>query len=217
MSSDTAPMVIIRPVSDADALSLQRIESEAFASEEHALAERLADSHADSQRQSRGPWFVPTYVDVAVVTTETTSTGDAIAGYLAWSYEPFGACEKCIHVMNLAVAADFRRLGIATRLLRHVQELSWEKFPQAICMRLIVRADNTPAQKLYMQFGFQKTDDHPKYYNKDIDGIELQLDLDGPASFRTKSRASRTSSQPPEASRNSGKKFKRQRAKQCKS
>ena len=51
-------------------------------------------------------------------------------------------------------------------------------------MRLIVRSDNSAAQALYQQFGFQQTDVHPKYYNE-VDGIELQLHLDGPAPFST--------------------------------
>ena len=177
MMSSQTDVVVIRPVSEADILRVQAIESEAFTDQERVVAERIADS----RRRSGGPWFVPTFVDMAVL---STSTNDMITGYVAWSYEPFAACEKCIHVMNLAVAAEFRRLGFATRLLRHVRELSWQKFPRAICMRLIVRSDNSAAQALYQQFGFQQTDVHPKYYNE-VDGIELQLHLDGPAPFST--------------------------------
>ncbi|CAE7733038.1 SEC14 [Symbiodinium microadriaticum] len=173
MTSSQIDVVVIRPVSEADISRVQAIESEAFTHQERVVSDRIADS----RRRIGGPWFVPTFVDTAVLSTRTN---DMITGYVAWSYEPFAACEKCIHVMNLAVATEFRRLGIATRLLHHVRELSWQKFPRALCMRLIVRSDNAAAQALYQQFGFQQTEVHPKYYDQ-VDGIELQLHLDGPA------------------------------------
>ena len=180
MAGDAGWVLNIRPVSDVDCESMKLIESEAFTKQEQVLSERVAES----RRKPYGPLFVPTYVDTATV---AMSSGTAVAGYVAWSYEPFGGGERCIHVLNLAVAAEFRRQGIATRLLRHVHDVSWERFPQAVCMRLIVRNDNVPAQKLYSELGFRQTGVLSKYYD-DVDGLELQKDLEG--EFHTARRRS---------------------------
>ena len=178
MVGDAELMISIRSALESDWPCMQRIESEAFFKPERVLAERIADS----RRKHHGPLFVPTYVDVAVV---KACSGDVVAGYVAWSYEPFGACEKCIHVMNLAVSVEFRRFGIATQLLRHVHSLSREKFPQAVCVRLIVRADNAAAHQLYLQVGFRRADFHANYYD-DADGIELHQMLDGQSCYESR-------------------------------
>lgn len=77
--------------------------------EEHAIADRMDDSKKSSTKnQRRGPLFVPTFVDVASVMVDGK---EHVAGYCAWSCEPAGtSSETCIHIMNLAVAEQFRIL-----------------------------------------------------------------------------------------------------------
>lgn len=77
--------------------------------EEHAIADRMDDAKKSSTKnQRRGPLFVPTFVDVASVMVDGK---EHVAGYCAWSCEPAGtSSETCIHIMNLAVAEQFRIL-----------------------------------------------------------------------------------------------------------
>eukprot|EP00438_Fugacium_kawagutii_P014027 Skav233994 [mRNA] locus=scaffold2413:66955:68598:+ [translate_table: standard] len=73
--------------------------------EEHAIAERLDDSQKLDKKQRRGPLFVPSFVDIALLPVDGE---EAVVGYCAWSSEPWGSSENCIHIMNLAVALEFR-------------------------------------------------------------------------------------------------------------
>ena len=60
-------------------------------------------------------------------------------------------------ILNLAVAPDFRRMGIATRLLRHELARGGVHF-------LEVRESNRPAQALYRKIGFIPVGRRPGYY-----------------------------------------------------
>ncbi|MBQ8236788.1 MAG: ribosomal protein S18-alanine N-acetyltransferase [Oscillospiraceae bacterium] len=83
--------------------------------------------------------------------------GDRVAGYV-------GSQTVCgeTDMMNVAVTADFRRRGIAEKLvLALVDEL---KAIGSRCLTLEVRASNTPAQALYEKLGFTQVGRRPKYY-----------------------------------------------------
>ena len=65
-------------------------------------------------------------------------------------------------MMNVAVTADFRRRGIAEKLVTAlVEEL---KALESHCLTLEVRASNTPAQALYEKLGFTEVGRRPRYY-----------------------------------------------------
>ena len=96
----------IRSCSDGDRETLKSIEADCFALEEHVIADRIEDSQKSTGKGRRGPLFVATFVDVAVVEIHGR---EEIVGYCAWACEPFGvASDTCIHIMNLAVAPSFR-------------------------------------------------------------------------------------------------------------
>ncbi|CAJ1447082.1 unnamed protein product [Effrenium voratum] len=154
---------LIRPCSKADDPAVLAIEEECFERvEERVIADRLADCRRSSSERSPGPLSVPTFVDLAL-------DEGKIVGYCAWTCEPFGeTCEQCIHVMNLAVGVDFRRKGIASALL----DEALEKFPCAVSMRLLVRADNLGAQSMYVLQGFEEVQRLSGYYGA-VDGLEL--------------------------------------------
>lgn len=57
------------------------------------------------RRGTPRPLFVPTFIDVALLPVDGEK---AVVGYCAWSSEPSGSSENCIHIMNLAVALEFR-------------------------------------------------------------------------------------------------------------
>ena len=83
--------------------------------------------------------------------------GDTVAGYV-------GSQTVCgeTDMMNVAVTAQFRRQGIAEKLvLALVDEL---KAIGSHCLTLEVRASNTPAQALYEKLDFTQVGRRPKYY-----------------------------------------------------
>lgn len=63
------------------------------------------------------------------------------------------------HIMNIAVLKDFRRRGIAEKLLKKTIELS-----KAVFFTLEVRMSNFGAVRLYEKFGFEIMGRRPKYY-----------------------------------------------------
>ena len=66
------------------------------------------------------------------------------------------------HIATLAVLPEFRRNGIARRLLIHALSKAVEQ--GAITATLEVRENNIPAQKLYRNFGFAKVGHRISYY-----------------------------------------------------
>ena len=83
--------------------------------------------------------------------------GDTVAGYV-------GSQTVCgeTDMMNVAVTADYRRRGIAEKLvLALVEEL---KKIESHCLTLEVRASNAPAQALYEKLGFKQVGLRPRYY-----------------------------------------------------
>lgn len=79
------------------------------------------------------------------------------------------------HVATLATHPDFRRRGIAERLLSHaLQQL---KRKGARSSFLEVRDSNRAAQAMYRKFGYIETGRRPRYYrDNDEDAILMSLD-----------------------------------------
>ena len=66
-----------------------------------------------------------------------------------------------IWVTPLMVSKEFRRTGMATRLLREIAK-AYEGNEEAV-MRLQVSSQNEPAERLYRKLGFL-TEDEREYY-----------------------------------------------------
>ncbi len=81
-----------------------------------------------------------------------------------------------LRLMNLAVRQDCRRLGIASRLVRHAIE---EGIMQGTTRALLeVRAGNCVGQQLYQALGFRQYGRRRSYYtNPNEDAILMQLPL----------------------------------------
>jgi ribosomal-protein-alanine N-acetyltransferase len=79
------------------------------------------------------------------------------------------------HVATLATHPDFRRQGIAKRLLSHaLRDLMAEGARSSF---LEVRATNLAAQEMYRKFGYRETGRRPRYYrDNDEDAILMTLD-----------------------------------------
>jgi ribosomal-protein-alanine N-acetyltransferase len=102
-------------------------------------------------------------------------TGKEIAGYLI-GREVAGTGE----VLNLAVAPDSRRRGVARALLR--TGLGYLRKRQVEEVFLEVRESNQSAQALYLSSGFRPIGQRAAYYrNPKEDALVLWLALEQPA------------------------------------
>ncbi|MBQ9374968.1 MAG: ribosomal protein S18-alanine N-acetyltransferase [Ruminococcus sp.] len=72
-------------------------------------------------------------------------------------------------INNIAVMPDYRKQGVADRLLDAV----FAEYANAECCLLEVRASNTPAQKLYKKHGFCKVGERKAYYQNPVENALL--------------------------------------------
>ena len=84
--------------------------------------------------------------------------GDMVAGYVG-SQSVMGEAD----MMNLAVAPDFRRKGIAEQLVSDLIKCLKEQ--DVTCLTLEVRVSNMPAIALYEKMGFVEVGKRPNYYH----------------------------------------------------
>ena len=80
-----------------------------------------------------------------------------VAGYVG-SQSVMGEAD----MMNIAVSAQYRRMGIAQELVERLVTLLQEK--DVYSLTLEVRASNEPAKALYSKLGFQQVGRRPNYY-----------------------------------------------------
>jgi [ribosomal protein S18]-alanine N-acetyltransferase len=80
-----------------------------------------------------------------------------------------------VHVATLATHPDFRRQGIAKRLLSHALHRMIEEGARSSFLE--VRESNLAAQDLYRKFGYTETGRRPRYYRDNgEDAILMNLD-----------------------------------------
>lgn len=97
--------------------------------------------------------------------------GEDVAGYIiAYHYA------ESSHIVNIAVAPEYRRHGIGRRLLeRAIEEARMDNLDFVF---LEVRASSLPAQRLYESMGFRPIKRLPNYYSRELeDAIVYRLDL----------------------------------------
>jgi ribosomal-protein-alanine N-acetyltransferase len=98
-------------------------------------------------------WAVREYLNYDLWVAETTPQG--VAGFLV--SRPLGAGEG--ELLNIAVAPESRRSGVATALVRRFLE----GFPAGAWLE--VRESNEAALNLYKSMGFQEVNRRPAYYS----------------------------------------------------
>jgi ribosomal-protein-alanine N-acetyltransferase len=76
-----------------------------------------------------------------------------------------------IHVNNVAVRPEYRRLGIGEKLLRAI--LAWGRDKASAQAVLEVRAENIAAQKLYQTCGFEVIGRRRRYYKAPVEDALL--------------------------------------------
>ena len=79
-----------------------------------------------------------------------------------------------MHIATIATHPDYRRQGIASKLLLHTL---WKSMDEgALTSFLEVRESNLAAQEMYLKFGYEKTGRRKRYYrDNDEDAILMLL------------------------------------------
>lgn len=96
---------------------------------------------------------------------------DALAGYIGAQAVPPDA-----DVMNLAVAPNYRRRGLARSLLHELTQCLRKQGVNYLFLE--VRASNLPAQSLYASAGFVEVGRRKKYYVNPVeDALILRKEL----------------------------------------
>lgn len=76
---------------------------------------------------------------------------------------------------SFAVTPQFRQQGIASRLLIAIEQTAIAE--HRVIMRLEVRRDNMPAQKLYEKQGYQQFGIIPNYYDDQMTALRFEKNL----------------------------------------
>jgi ribosomal-protein-alanine N-acetyltransferase len=80
-----------------------------------------------------------------------------------------------IHIATIATHPDFRRRGVARKLMAYALQNLKEEGAQSSFLE--VRASNFAAQDMYRKFGYEETGVRPRYY-KDNDEDALLMTLE---------------------------------------
>ena len=79
------------------------------------------------------------------------------------------------HIATIATHPDFRRRGIASKLLSHALRMMMNE--GALTSVLEVRESNLAAQEMYRKFGFEESGRRPRYYKDNSeDAILMALE-----------------------------------------
>jgi [ribosomal protein S18]-alanine N-acetyltransferase len=96
--------------------------------------------------------------------------GRRIVGYAALAY-----ADEVADLLRVAVALEYQRRGLASRLCVEGFTVAREHG----CSRILLEAaaDNTAAISLYARMGFAEIDRRRRYYSGSQDAVVMQLDL----------------------------------------
>jgi [ribosomal protein S18]-alanine N-acetyltransferase len=83
------------------------------------------------------------------------------------------------HLISIAVQSDYRRRGVATKLLHRAMEFLIEA--RIVELRLEVNPRNVDAARLYSKLGFETIEVLEGYYSDGGDAIRMRLTMGEPA------------------------------------
>ena len=121
------------------------------------IEEQCFDQEAFTKRQIS--YLLTDYNTIALV----AKTDSDIAGFIITQVEVEENTEFG-HIITINVPPNYRRKGIATKLLQEIEALLKQKGISEC--RLEVREDNSQAIKLYQSLGYQTIGKLEKYYGK---------------------------------------------------
>ena len=91
-------------------------------------------------------------------------------------YMPNELGELCGHVISLVVSPDYRRMGIARKLMEKPIEMLKSIYPEISKFSLHVRPSNDKAIALYKSLGFTEHSVIPNYYGPDTTAEDYDPD-----------------------------------------
>ena len=121
----------------------------------------MAEVFAIERRSFRAPWS-PAMFQVELARDEAIALAAESGGRLA-GYSILTRQADAWHLMNIATAPAFRRLGVASELIAASLALVGRGVP----VTLEVRASNEAAIALYRRFGFRTIGTRTAYYPDD--------------------------------------------------
>jgi ribosomal-protein-alanine N-acetyltransferase len=111
--------------------------------------------------------------DFSTVLLATEGADGPVAGFaIAW------LVHDELHVLNVAVAPDARRRGVARAILDRMEALGREQGARVAMLE--VRRGNAPAIALYRSGGYRKVGARPRYYPDGEDALVMDKDLATP-------------------------------------
>lgn len=131
------------------------------------IEERCFDQEAFTKRQIA--YLLTDYNTIALV----AKADNNIAGFII-AQEEIENNTLYGHIITINVAQTYRRKGIATSLLKEIEDIFKQKGITEC--HLEVREDNKAALKLYQNSGYQKIGRLEKYYGK-THGLYLKKTL----------------------------------------
>jgi ribosomal-protein-alanine N-acetyltransferase len=139
----TPPPVGFRRMREADLPQVMEIERDAFS---HPWSEEMIRRELQH--------------DFSTVLLATDAGAGPILGFaVVW------LVHDELHVLNVAVAPEARRGGVARRILAEVERVAREQ--GARVSMLEVRRTNQPAIALYLSLGYRQVGVRPRYYAED--------------------------------------------------
>lgn len=100
----------------------------------------------------------------------TVRANAALAGFMNAAVR-----EDHLHIMHLEVAPEYRRRGIARRLLDAARLFAREADVSRMVLR--VRADNEPARSLYLRYGFRETGCRQCRFACPVERLDAETDI----------------------------------------
>ena len=123
------------------------------------------------------PWPISSFEEELkniLATYLVAKINNKVIGYIGMWF----VMDEC-HITNIAVLGEYRKQGIASKLINEMLKLCKEH--QTTYIKLEVRSSNLPAQKLYSKFGFTEEVIRKGYYknpdNTREDAIVMSKDL----------------------------------------
>ncbi len=153
---DAPPRIQFRPMRRSDLDGVMVVNHQSFA---HPWSADLI------RRELLHDW------STILLAVEEGPEGEVLLGFIV-----FWLIHDEVHVLNVAVAREHRRRGIARALMQEAAERGRAR--KARLVTLEVRAGNAPAIALYRQLGYRDVAVRPRYYaeeNEDALVMELAL------------------------------------------
>ena len=147
------PEIIFEQMQQKDLEQVMKIEKEAF-------PDPWSESFFKQELRKR-----KTYAHLYI-----TRLNNQVIGYIVFNVF---RCEG--HILNIAVASEYRRCGVAKYLLASALEIVQKNAGEEVFLEVSV--NNTAAQGLYRQFGFEVYGIRKRYYSNGEDAYVLRKEV----------------------------------------